>query len=413
MRKIETLRGLIFWDAVESSMPAGEFQLVGHARRMEMHLHVYVRSGLVPHIGRVKVSDEATGLANIVGNKGGVAVSLDFYPNAADKGEKKKKNRKHRYRATKLAFVSSHLAAHQAHVEKRNQDYFSICSGIDLGQRKWGLTTGFDHIFWFGDLNYRVEMSFADCFPLAEQGTVEAIQEMYKHDQLQHVLDNKQAFLGFTAPVPSFPPTYRMKKGVAPATYDPGLERIPSWCDRVLTKSAPAQTLNLLEFVSCPSITTSDHTPIRAVYDLKLYRPLPRPATGPVHIARALVISNMRGSDLRPADPNGLSDPYLAFSSPGVLKTKSVHTKIEKKTLNPNWGSEEIRIKFISGIVVEELATLLLNVRVMDKDVLTRDDRLGEFRIPITPGEVTVPVDYDGVLHGTITLTLAVESATE
>jgi len=227
------------------------------------------------------------------------------------------------------------------------------------------------------------------------------------------VLDNNQAFLGFTAPVPHFPPTYRMHKGVAPATYDPGLERIPSWCDRLLTKSAPAQTLALLEFVSCPSITTSDHTPIRAVYDVHVHRPLPRPAAGPVHTARTLVISTMRGHNLRAADSNGLSDPYLVFSSPGVFKKKSVHSKVEKKTLNPNWGTEEVRIEFISGVLVEELPTTLLNVRVMDRDVVTRDDRLGEFRIPLVAGEVTVPVDYDGVLHGTITLTLAFETATE
>ena len=43
---------------------------------------------------------------------------------------------------------------------RRNNNYRDILRGLGLGQRglqQFDLTSQFHHVFWFGDLNYRLE----------------------------------------------------------------------------------------------------------------------------------------------------------------------------------------------------------------------------------------------------------------
>ena len=79
------------------------------------------------------LSNKYTSLFLILGNKGGVAIRLE-------------------YERTSLCFVSSHLAAHTDGTEKRNKDYQEICKNLIFD----GLAiTDHDMVFWMGDLNYR------------------------------------------------------------------------------------------------------------------------------------------------------------------------------------------------------------------------------------------------------------------
>lgn len=42
---------------------------------------------------------------------------------------------------------------------RRNQNFLDILSGLNLGQKGvFGITHQFHHVFWFGDLNYRIEL---------------------------------------------------------------------------------------------------------------------------------------------------------------------------------------------------------------------------------------------------------------
>jgi phosphatidylinositol-bisphosphatase len=65
---------------------------------------------------------------------------------------------------THLAFVSSHLAAHQSKTAQRNADVGEICANLKLlppRQRRSAhrpdVATAFHHLVWVGDLNYRLE----------------------------------------------------------------------------------------------------------------------------------------------------------------------------------------------------------------------------------------------------------------
>ena len=88
----------------------------------------------------MQTGSEATGVAGIGRNKGGVAVS--FYLNN-----------------TPLCFVNCHLAAHQNNVVDRNVDAAAIQRNLRIGTKMpsghMDLVHRFQHVFWMGDLNYR------------------------------------------------------------------------------------------------------------------------------------------------------------------------------------------------------------------------------------------------------------------
>lgn len=104
-------------------------------------MYIVAHKDVLDNISDIKYGTEATGVGGVWINKGGVAISFD-------------------YGGTRLCFVNSHLAAHQSakHAEKRNSDYSEICHGVmgSIGNTKQALLNQFHHVFWCGDLNYRL-----------------------------------------------------------------------------------------------------------------------------------------------------------------------------------------------------------------------------------------------------------------
>lgn len=60
-------------------------------------------------------------------------------------------------------FINCHLSAHQEQLEHRNAEIKRIGTELKLiGSRKSNsnnITDSYDFTFWFGDMNYRVELS--------------------------------------------------------------------------------------------------------------------------------------------------------------------------------------------------------------------------------------------------------------
>lgn len=89
---------------------------------------------------QVHTDTVATGIANVAGNKGACGVSMTLLDN------------------TTIAFVGSHLAARASRVHERNNDVREIYRSMHLrGDRTLSLPQQFDHLFWLGDLNYRID----------------------------------------------------------------------------------------------------------------------------------------------------------------------------------------------------------------------------------------------------------------
>lgn len=76
-------------------------------RLVGMMLSIFVKQDIRQQVTRYTVSSAATGVFNVMGNKGGVAVSLTL-------------------NMTDICFVCSHLAAHMDQIDRRNLDYAEI-----------------------------------------------------------------------------------------------------------------------------------------------------------------------------------------------------------------------------------------------------------------------------------------------
>ncbi|MCD7458812.1 hypothetical protein HAX54_039278 [Datura stramonium] len=87
-----------------------------------------------------------------------------------------------------------------------------------------------------------------------------------------------------------------------------------------------------------------------------------------------VILEVLEAEDLKPADLNGLSDPYVK----GHLGPYRFKTKTQKKTLAPQW-QEEFKIPVCSW----EPPNNMLNVDILDKDHFSQDDSLGDYSMNI------------------------------
>ncbi|VBB25577.1 unnamed protein product [Acanthocheilonema viteae] len=132
---------------IAKSFPEGtNYDLIGEVRLVGILLAVYRRIG-----SKIKVRPSEidavlvpSGRCNVLGtplsNKGGVAISI--YMND-----------------TAVCFVNAHFAAHLEANEKRIMDYEHIVKSIYFRRNGKAL---FEHdaIFWFGDLNFRLDTAY-------------------------------------------------------------------------------------------------------------------------------------------------------------------------------------------------------------------------------------------------------------
>lgn len=206
-------------------------QLVGAS------LSVFVKASILKYIKNVEGSLKKTGMSGMAGNKGAVAIRME-------------------YANTSICFVTAHLAAGFANYDERNRDYRTISHGLRFQRNR--AIEDHDTVIWLGDFNYRVGLSNEKVRKLVEVGDLETL---YENDQL-----NLQMVAGLTFPFYSearitFPPTYKYDLGTD--TYDTSEKaRIPAWCDRILRKG---DNLRQINYNTAP-LKFSDHRPVYATF---------------------------------------------------------------------------------------------------------------------------------------------------
>ncbi|KAF8307217.1 DNase I-like protein [Clavulina sp. PMI_390] len=206
-------------------------QLVGTA------LILLVRSELFPNIRSVEAATRKTGLRGMSGNKGAVAIRLQYHD-------------------TTFCFVTAHLAAGHSNVEERNSDYRTIVNGLHFQK---GRTIGnHDAVIWLGDMNYRIDLENEMVRSLA---TTDQLDALLVADQLKLAIDSQAAFHGYDEGPILFRPTYRYNLGSD--TYDTSEKmRIPAWTDRILYRGMDLD----LGTYSRAELTGSDHRPVFALF---------------------------------------------------------------------------------------------------------------------------------------------------
>ncbi|KAJ3349984.1 inositol polyphosphate 5-phosphatase [Allomyces javanicus] len=225
--------------AIRRAHHAADYVLVCDGQLVGAAILVFARSDLTPAIHGVEMSIVKTGLRGMTGNKGGLSVSLHVHD-------------------TSFCFVTAHFAAGQSAVDDRNRDYATILSET-VFKRGRRTITDHDHIIWFGDFNYRIDLDNETVRDLIAQ---DRLLDLLRRDQLTVQRAHARAFAGYTEGEVTFAPTYKYNNGTH--TYDTSEKnRIPAWCDRILYKSLAK--LNLVVYKRA-ELLVSDHKPVLALF---------------------------------------------------------------------------------------------------------------------------------------------------
>lgn len=256
-----------FSRVVEKNMPES-FHLVAKHHLMEIKLLIFVHEKHRSRVVKTQTAAEATGIGNMVGNKGAVAVKLTLDD-------------------TTFCFVSSHLAAHEGakFLIQRNEDVIEIMRNIERNKNH-GLAVmhQFHHVFWMGDLNYRLDLKHL--LPVAitwsheeklayvmELIAKKRYPDLSSFDELRREMESNTVFGGFREGTLGFAPTFKVVRGQQKVDYQ--LSRVPGYCDRILWHSLPMHRnhVRLREYEAIAEIDTSDHKPVFASFDLVIPKP--------------------------------------------------------------------------------------------------------------------------------------------
>ncbi|KAF8339974.1 uncharacterized protein EI90DRAFT_3038677 [Cantharellus anzutake] len=179
-----------------SNQHTGSYVLAVKERMMGIYLAAYVHRD-VEHLLQGKDADAVTAglIGGRVGNKGGVGVSLKIA-------------------GITFLFVNAHLAAHTGRVDLRMANLSKIKTELSLDaflgsddprQMAEDITDRFDYSFFFGDLNFRLDISRLHADWLISR---KEFAQALEFDQLRGLMKDGQ-FPGFSEGPINFPPTFK------------------------------------------------------------------------------------------------------------------------------------------------------------------------------------------------------------
>uniref|UniRef100_W5NDH9 phosphatidylinositol-3,4,5-trisphosphate 5-phosphatase n=1 Tax=Lepisosteus oculatus TaxID=7918 RepID=W5NDH9_LEPOC len=232
-----------------------DYKMVALQSLWNIRLAVFVKPEHENRISHVSTAGVKTGLGNTLGNKGAVGVSFHF-------------------NGTSFGFVNCHLTSGSEKTLRRNQNLQDILRLLSLGDRQlsyFDISLRFTHLFWFGDLNYRLDL---DVQEILRHVAKREFEELLCADQLTRERHKRKAFLHFNEEEIAFPPTYRYERGSRDCYLwqkykSTGVRiNVPSWCDRVLWKSYPETHIKCTSYGCTDDVITSDHSPVFATFQV-------------------------------------------------------------------------------------------------------------------------------------------------
>lgn len=218
-----------------------------------------------------------------------------------------------------LSFAAAHLAPSESNVDARNKDWENIVRNLvfvkgddslyssseetpllsassEPPQGHNGLFTAGNHVFFYGDLNYRTHDTGPDPEthktypqPTASELSPRHFSRLLERDQLIREKEANRTLHGFEELPIRFPPTYKYAMAVDKTAsalkrsltdveeeWKWSKNRYPSWCDRILfLPSHSSAKLEPQVYTALPVQPTSDHRPV--ALSLRVDdRPVPR-----------------------------------------------------------------------------------------------------------------------------------------
>jgi hypothetical protein len=252
-------------------------------------LMIFAKPKFAQRIQWIQSAGAGVGFANM-GNKGAIAMRVGIScPDSAD--------------TLNLTFAAAHLAPMESNINARNKDWENLVRNLvfvngdesayssseetpllaasaEAPADHNGLFSGGNHIFFYGDLNYRThnvppgpDDHKAYPQPTSSETSPTHYVHLLKKDQLTREKEAKRTLHGLQELQINFPPTYKYatpKNGSAKVaqseveeTWNWSKHRYPSWCDRILFSQCPSESeLKPHKYTALPVQATSDHRPV-------------------------------------------------------------------------------------------------------------------------------------------------------
>ncbi|XP_041880073.1 phosphatidylinositol 4,5-bisphosphate 5-phosphatase A isoform X3 [Corvus kubaryi] len=278
--------------AIQAAGTAAASHPVSTVRMQGVILLVFAKYYHLPFLQDIQTDCTRTGLGGYWGNKGGVSVRLSIFGHM-------------------VCFLNCHLPAHLEKAEQRKEDFATI---LHMQQFEGPVANGIlDHdlVFWFGDLNFRIE-SLDICFvkyaidsnvlsqlwekdqPIGQEGPWLSClwgEEGTAESQLNIAKSTWPVLRGFQEGPLNFPPTFKFDVGTN--KYDSSAKkRKPAWTDRILWKIKPPSkgwgtgghrpsqgvlSVSQLCYCSHMEYTVSDHKPVAAIFAVQFASKVDKP----------------------------------------------------------------------------------------------------------------------------------------
>ncbi|KAM4866384.1 synaptojanin-2 isoform 2-T2 [Thomomys bottae] len=218
----------------------------------------------------VAIDTVKTGMGGKAGNKGAVGIRFQFH-------------------SSSFCFICSHLTAGQSQVKERNEDYREITHKLSFPAGR--NIFSHDYVFWCGDFNYRIDLTYEEVFYFVKR---QDWKKLLEFDQLHLQKSSGKIFKDFHEGAINFAPTY--KYDVGSAAYDTSDKcRTPAWTDRVLwwrkkrpfdktagefnlvdndldgsTKVRHTWSPGTLRYYGRSELQASDHRPVLAIVEVEV-----------------------------------------------------------------------------------------------------------------------------------------------
>lgn len=345
----------------------GEYVCIASQNLWDIKLIIFARKRHFLKIGNIECQSKATGFLNMLGNKGGVAIGL-------------------RFNETSMLFVNAHLASNKKakgdidtnaeSCKLRNQNVQEILDSCKFKIRELDLHNQFHHIFFMGDLNYRIEMKFEDAVKLSKD---ENFTELLRYDQLREQMYLGSVLADFSEANISFPPTYKYVVGTTEFD-ESNKKNAPSYTDRVLWKSLPGSEISCDEYGHCEALNTSDQMPVYAHFTVKTLRPylsiFSKSEPNRLLKIEEVVVS---GRDTI------ISRPHLTFYGEFIPSNESTSKYQGTKTANPKWIARHLPTLKLATSHKDFLRSQYLIVALRDGSAKNEstDNLIGTVALPL------------------------------
>ncbi|XP_018423157.1 PREDICTED: phosphatidylinositol 3,4,5-trisphosphate 5-phosphatase 1 [Nanorana parkeri] len=240
-----------------NEVTTAEYKLITIQTLWNIRIVILAKQEHAHRISHISTNSVKTGIANTLGNKGAVGASFMF-------------------NGTYFGFINSHLTSGSEKKLRRKQNYFNILRFLIMGDKKlipFNLSHRFTHLFWLGDLNYRVQLPNSEAENIVQKIKQQQYQELLAYDQLNMERMESQVFLYFNEEDITFPPTYRFERGTRERycytkqkATGCKYERPP--CPPGCYATGPQMHFLCQSYGCTEDITTSDHSPVFATFQV-------------------------------------------------------------------------------------------------------------------------------------------------